>query len=561
MQSAGGSRNRGRAAAEAHADLLVVGGGTGGCAAALAATSLGLQVIMTEATDWIGGQLTSQMVPPDESPWIEGQGCTARYRRYRDAVRQYYRDHYPLTPAARADPFLNPGQGTVSRLCHEPRVGVAVLEGLLSFARTAGLLDLRLWRVPVAASTNGDRVESVTVVERHSGRRETISADVVVDATELGDLLPLAGVEYVTGAESRGDTGEEHAVDGPAQPHNVQPLTWCLAVGHDPRPGADHTIDRPDDYDAWRSYTPPTTPPWPGRLLSPVEVAPATLKPRNAPFFEDEDDVDPSKQFTGWWSYRRVIYAGHLASSRRIDEATILNWPHNDYMVASVIDRAGDEVRRHYDAARQLSLSLLYWLQTERPRPDGGCGYPGLYPRPRRLRRDRRACQGAIHPRVPPHQGTADGHGSARRHRDARGLGSGPAARGSRAARGAATGGDLRGLRRDRLLPHRPAPRAPAATTTSTSPVCRSRSRSGRCFRAGLRTCCRRARTSAPPTSPTAAIGCTPWSGTSARRWGCLPGSACGGPPSPDRCPSARISCRTISGCCGIKGLRSSGYR
>ena len=51
-------------------------------------------------------------------------------------------------------------------------------------------------------------------------------------------------------------------------------------------------------------------------------------------------------------------------------------------MVASVIDRAGEEVRRHYDAARQLSLSLLYWLQTERPRPDGGCGYPGLYPRP-----------------------------------------------------------------------------------------------------------------------------------------------------------------------------------
>ena len=131
MQSAGGSRNRGGAAAEPHADLLIVGGGTGGCAAALAATSLGLQVVMTEETDWIGGQLTSQMVPPDESPWIEGQGCTARYRRYRDAVRQYYRDHYPLTPAARADPFLNPGQGTVSRLCHEPRVGVAVLEQLL----------------------------------------------------------------------------------------------------------------------------------------------------------------------------------------------------------------------------------------------------------------------------------------------------------------------------------------------------------------------------------------------------------------------------------------------
>jgi hypothetical protein len=32
--------------------------------------------------------------------------------------------------------------------------------------------------------------------------------------------------------------------------------------------------------------------------------------------------------------------------------------------------------------ARQLSLSLLYWLQTEAPRPDGGIGYPGLFLRP-----------------------------------------------------------------------------------------------------------------------------------------------------------------------------------
>ena len=32
--------------------------------------------------------------------------------------------------------------------------------------------------------------------------------------------------------------------------------------------------------------------------------------------------------------------------------------------------------------SRQLSLSLLYWLQTEAPRHDGGVGYPGLYLRP-----------------------------------------------------------------------------------------------------------------------------------------------------------------------------------
>ena len=56
---------------ELEADVVVVGGGTGGFAATLAAARNGRRVILTEETDWIGGQLTQQAVPPDEHPWIE----------------------------------------------------------------------------------------------------------------------------------------------------------------------------------------------------------------------------------------------------------------------------------------------------------------------------------------------------------------------------------------------------------------------------------------------------------------------------------------------------------
>jgi NADPH-dependent 2,4-dienoyl-CoA reductase/sulfur reductase-like enzyme len=52
-------------------DVLVVGGGCGGVAAALAANDLGRLVVLTEAGSWLGGQLTSQAVPPDEHPWVE----------------------------------------------------------------------------------------------------------------------------------------------------------------------------------------------------------------------------------------------------------------------------------------------------------------------------------------------------------------------------------------------------------------------------------------------------------------------------------------------------------
>src|SRR5690242_12673839 len=113
-------------------DVAVIGGGVGGCAAALAAVRNGLRVIMTEETDWVGGQLTSQAVPPDEHAWIESFGATHSYREYRDRVREYYRRNYPLTETARLSRYLNPGNGRVSRLAHEPRVSLAVLEELLA---------------------------------------------------------------------------------------------------------------------------------------------------------------------------------------------------------------------------------------------------------------------------------------------------------------------------------------------------------------------------------------------------------------------------------------------
>jgi FAD dependent oxidoreductase/NAD(P)-binding Rossmann-like domain len=106
------------------ADVAIIGGGLGACAAALAAARLGYRVVLTEETHWVGGQLTNQAVPPDEHPWIEEFGATASYRTLRREIRNYYRAHLPLTAQARADARLNPGNGWVSRLCHDPRVAV-----------------------------------------------------------------------------------------------------------------------------------------------------------------------------------------------------------------------------------------------------------------------------------------------------------------------------------------------------------------------------------------------------------------------------------------------------
>src|SRR5260221_7494037 len=112
-------------------DIAIIGGGVGGCAAVLAAARAGRRVVLVEETDWIGGQLTSQAVPPDEHPWIEQFGCTRSYREFRNRVRDHYRQHYPLTSAASLAWNSNPGNGLVSRLCHEPRAALAAVWGTL----------------------------------------------------------------------------------------------------------------------------------------------------------------------------------------------------------------------------------------------------------------------------------------------------------------------------------------------------------------------------------------------------------------------------------------------
>ncbi|MCX6623827.1 MAG: FAD-dependent oxidoreductase, partial [Acidobacteria bacterium] len=320
------------AVARAHelkADVAIIGGGTGGVAAALAALRNGRTVILTEETDWLGGQLTSQAVPPDEHPWIESFGSTAAYRAYRDAVRDYYRRNYPLTPEARRRPNFNPGDGTVSRLTHEPRVSVAVIEELLAAYLGSGRLTVLTREVPTAADVQGDRVRAVSLKNLDSGHTRTLQAAYFIDATEQGDLLPLTGTEYVTGAESRTETSEPHA-PSTAQPGNIQSFTVCFAMDH--LPGEDHTIDKPAEYAFWRDYFPQLTPPWPAKLLSWGMTDPIRLTTRPVVF---DPDAAPGKTMN-LWLYRRIANQTNFAPGTYRSGITLVNWPQNDFWLGNL---------------------------------------------------------------------------------------------------------------------------------------------------------------------------------------------------------------------------------
>jgi hypothetical protein len=235
-----------------------------------------------------------------------------------------------------------------------------------------------LEHVPTAVETKGDYVQSVTVRDLRNSTNRTISAQYFLDATELGDLLPLAKAEHVTGAEAQSQTGELHA-PSQAEPKNSQSFTFCFAMDY--LPGEDHTIARPQGYEKWRDYVPNLTPPWAGKLFSWIAPDPKTLKPRKAYF--DPTETSRSSKGLNLWLYRRIADPANFLPGAYKSAITLVNWPQNDYWLGDLVTADAAERKNLLQHAKNLSLSFLYWMQTDAPRVDGGAGWKGL-----RLRKD-----------------------------------------------------------------------------------------------------------------------------------------------------------------------------
>jgi hypothetical protein len=361
----------GRSVEETRCDVLVVGGGTGGIAAALAAARAGRRVCLLEETDWIGGQLTAQGVSAlDEHEHIERFGGTRSYYALREAIRDHYRR---LSPVLAARPHPNPGNCWVTRLAFEPRVAVDVLHAMAQpFVESRRLAILARTKV-ASAQVSADRVESVLAVNLDDRRWLRFRPRIVIDATELGDLLPLAGAEYVIGAEGKADTGEPHAQPFEPRPHCVQSLTYTFVLERRAA-GERHVIPRPESYERYRDGQP---------YGLRIHVHGGEIYGEETRWLEYQVLERAPDTKGGLWTYRRLIDAGLFPPGAGYPrDISMLNWPGNDYRDQSILDRSPREQAQALQDAKRVSLGFLYWLQVEAPRPGGASGFAELMPCP-----------------------------------------------------------------------------------------------------------------------------------------------------------------------------------
>jgi hypothetical protein len=346
-------------------DVLVVGGGTGGVAAAEAVARRGVSVILVEPTRTLGGQFTSQLVPvPDENRYIEQENgpSTGAYRALRERVRA----HYAALPNIKPGMEKNVGQCWVSRVSGTPDVWEqAIQERLDALMGTGGRLRRIYGRHQIRSVgfLADGRVNYADIVDLDTGRVTRIGARFLLDATEDGSLLALAGLPTVMGQEAKSEFNEPHAPEE-ARPDWVQSFTYCFLVRWQAN-GPYKKVQKPAEYDYFKEqgeYT--LNYEYVDRGTVPYKML-TTAKGAGGPF----------------WTYRRLVASSSFDGGSKSPEGDIalINWRGNDFNEEAYLGRPLDEQAFVLERAKSFAQGFLYWLQNECPRDDGnGVGYPEL---------------------------------------------------------------------------------------------------------------------------------------------------------------------------------------
>jgi hypothetical protein len=345
-------------------DVLVVGGGLGGVAAAEALAKDGMTVILTEPTSMLGGQLTSQGVClPDENSYIERTPGTAT-QSYRE-LREQLRAKYAAMPGIKPGRAANVGQAWVSRLSGEPAVWEQVIrERLTPLTNAAGIREIltRHQLIEVNDFPQTGRYHFADFVNLDSGRITRVAAKYLLDATETGDALAAAGSPWRVGAEAKAEFGEPDAPES-ARPDWIQSLTYCFAVRWQPD-GPRQIVEKPAEYEYFKSL---------GEYTLAYDYSDA----RGRVFYKMFERVPGAGG--PFWTYRRMVAASSFVDNLRYaNDLALINWRGNDFHEENPIGQPLPEQIRILGRAKAFAQGFLYWLQTECPRDDGGTGYPEI---------------------------------------------------------------------------------------------------------------------------------------------------------------------------------------
>ncbi|MFB2924067.1 FAD-dependent oxidoreductase [Aerosakkonema funiforme] len=267
-------------------ELLIVGGGLSGSAAAYEALLAGKTVCLTEITDWVGGQISAQGTAAlDERPT---QRKLLYYPRGYLELRQRIEQHYKR---------LNPGKCWVSESCFLPRDGHKLLFDILKDAEDRGNGKLKWFPSTVIKeleiSGDGKIIQSAVAIQhrpaknapplntlplsqtiedsyryensaqfdksiirfvpkksRKSAQKPKPADWFVIEATETGELIGLADIPYRLGIDPR-SVLEPSSASEKGDAYCTQGFTYTFAM-QATKEAQNHTL--PSFYSQYAPY-------------------------------------------------------------------------------------------------------------------------------------------------------------------------------------------------------------------------------------------------------------------------------------------------------------------
>ncbi|HSI69185.1 MAG TPA: FAD-dependent oxidoreductase [Gillisia sp.] len=286
-------------------DLVIVGGGASGTTAGIQAAKMGTKTLIIEETEWLGGMLTSAGVSAIDGNHYMASGLWGEFR-------QKLYDYYGGPKAVET--------GWVSNTLFEPSVGNKLLKEMAVHPN----LDIWYNTNFLGAERVGD-FWKITLIR--NGKKQVIEAKLIIDATELGDVMASLGVAYDIGMDSRYETEEDMA---PEKENNIiQDMTYVVVL-KDYGEGADKTIPKPEKYD-------------------PEEFRCAC------------DVSDPAGDGKAENDCFQMMKYGGLPN-----DMYMINWPKcgNDIYL-NIIEMTPIQREEELKKAKSHTLNFLYYLQTE----------------------------------------------------------------------------------------------------------------------------------------------------------------------------------------------------
>ena len=284
-------------------DVVIVGGGAGGTSAAIQSARNGAKTLLIEETDWLGGMLTSAGVSAIDGNYKLPSGF---WGEFKDSLVS----HYGSLEALKT--------GWVSNVLFEPKVGNEILKSITQNEKNLKIL----YSTSTQSVSNHDGNNFNYQIKTSEG---TFFSKIIIDGTELGDLLPMLDDDYDVGMDSNEMYDENIAPE--IKNDIIQDLTFVMILKNYNKKVK---IDKPEGYDA-------------------------------SEFYCSTSHVDCPESEKALWSPQQMMNYGKLPNDK-----IMINWPiyGNDYY-SNLIEMSKAEREVVFEKAKNKSLRHLYYIQDE----------------------------------------------------------------------------------------------------------------------------------------------------------------------------------------------------